>query len=384
MPRQHRPRNLWKLFLPLVVLAVYLSGGCAGLRNDLERWVDRTFGQATQRERFGWESNLDKNILARWDTAHARALRLDSLRIEPPHLESFRVADTSLALSAHAFTLRLPAGRVLEVSAGGNTPLFGELYRLTAGEPTEMIAEWDSSATLSYASGVRSDSLRLVVQSAPFATQNFRLRLSTRPALLFPVAGGDERSIRSFWGDRRDGGRRRHEGNDIFAPRGTPLLAVTDGRVSRVRNGGLGGKTVWLRDADRPVSYYYAHLSEQLVESGQYVRRGDTLGLVGNSGNARTTPPHLHFGIYGRRGARDPFPFLLGPDDAPAEPRQPPGSVTAVPNRGNHYLRYAPASNPMTIIRKLENGAPLRELATTGRFHRVVTASGEVGYVNLD
>ena len=87
-------------------------------------------------------------------------------------------------------------------------------------------------------------------------------------------------------------------------------MAAADGRITRVREGGLGGKTVWLRLDGAPVSLYYAHLDEQLTAPDARVRTGDTIGTVGNTGNARTTPPHLHFGIYGRGGAVDPFPFL--------------------------------------------------------------------------
>lgn len=71
----------------------------------------------------------------------------------------------------------------------------------------------------------------------------------------------------------------------------------------------LGGNVVWLRDPARGLTHYYAHLDTVLVASGQRVRRGDTLGTVGNTGNARATPPHLHFGLYDG-GALDPEPFL--------------------------------------------------------------------------
>ena len=86
-----------------------------------------------------------------------------------------------------------------------------------------------------------------------------------------------------------------------------------------------GEKTVWLRDGERGLSYYYAHLDSQLVRAGEYVERGDTVGLVGNTGNARTTPPHLHFGIYAN-GARDPYPYLQGEDAPPTPPAVAPGS----------------------------------------------------------
>src|SRR5690606_33068956 len=114
-------------------------------------------------------------------------------------------------------------------------------------------------------------------------------------------------------------GARKHEGVDIFGKRLTPVVASADGRVTRVGDNRLGGKVVWLRPDDRNLSLYYAHLDSQLVVSGQVVKTGDTLGLMGNTGNAITTPPHLHFGIYTSEGAVDPLPFLRpGKSDPPA------------------------------------------------------------------
>src|SRR5690606_6321435 len=122
--------------------------------------------------------------------------------------------------------------------------------------------------------------------------------LAAEPALAFPVEGRGTGAVGSFFGADRDGGARSHHGVDIFAPRGTPVLAAAEGTVSRVRETPRGGKVVWLRDEARGQNLYYAHLDSQLVAGGERVRVGDTLGLVGNTGNARTTPPHLHFGIY--------------------------------------------------------------------------------------
>jgi hypothetical protein len=68
---------------------------------------------------------------------------------------------------------------------------------------------------------------------------------------------------------------------------------------------------VFLADPERGHSLYYAHLDRQTVAAGQRVRAGDTVGFVGNTGNARTTAPHLHFGVYrAGEGAVDPFPYV--------------------------------------------------------------------------
>ncbi|THH34901.1 M23 family metallopeptidase [Neolewinella litorea] len=379
--RQHHTRSLWRLLLPLSVLLLYVSGGCSELGQRLKYWADRTFGEATPRDTYRWSRPFDKITLARWDSAYQRALD-DTLRVDLPHQEVFG-ADTAMRFSAHSLNLRLPPGRRLTVQAEG-TPPFGELFEVTPDGERERVAYWDTlSAYLSYEGhGPGPADLLLIVQSRPYPAGPYTLTLVSEPALLFPVAGRNAGSIGSFWGDRRDGGRRRHEGNDIFAPRGTPLLAVADGRVARVQNGGLGGKTVWLRDRERRLNYYYAHLDSQFVYRGQAVARGDTIGWVGNTGNARTTPPHLHFGIYAN-GARDPLPYLRAADGAPEAPAAQPGTVIQVPERGRHYLRVTPEREG-TVIRQLLGGERIRDLATTGRYHRVATAAGETGYVNFD
>jgi hypothetical protein len=134
--------------------------------------------------------------------------------------------------------------------------------------------------------------------------------LEAGPSLAFPVEGRDSRAVRSFWGADRDAGARSHQGIDVFAPRGTPVLAGADG-VAWAGENRLGGTVVFLRDPSRGQSLYYAHLDRHAVATGQRVRVGDTVGFVGNTGNARTTAPHLHFGVYRRgEGAIDPFPFV--------------------------------------------------------------------------
>jgi murein DD-endopeptidase MepM/ murein hydrolase activator NlpD len=101
------------------------------------------------------------------------------------------------------------------------------------------------------------------------------------------------------WGAPREGGRRRHQGIDLLAPAGTPLVAVADGRITRASNRerGLGGITLRLTDR-KGTSYYYAHNQRNLAHLGQRVRRGQVIALLGATGNARGGPPHLHFQIH--------------------------------------------------------------------------------------
>lgn len=126
---------------------------------------------------------------------------------------------------------------------------------------------------------------------------------------LCPVQGTV--SFTNDWGFPRSGGR-RHEGNDLFADTGTPLVAVTDATVTRTNpiERGLGGITITIT-SDAGVSWYYAHL-DQLADLtvGDRVTTGQQLGTVGNTGNARTTPPHLHIGRYANGAATNPYPYL--------------------------------------------------------------------------
>jgi hypothetical protein len=132
------------------------------------------------------------------------------------------------------------------------------------------------------------------------------LKLELGAVLPSPLRGYE---IKSFFGDRRDQGKRHHEGLDMYAPRRTPVLAVADGQAT-YRENRLGGHTIWLATS-KGVSYYYAHLERVAVGSGQRVKTGDVLGYVGDTGNAAEVGPHLHFGVYHwGTGAVDPLPML--------------------------------------------------------------------------
>ena len=141
--------------------------------------------------------------------------------------------------------------------------------------------------------------------------------LSEQPprTLPVPVKGVGMRAVRDTFGAPRPGDR-AHQGVDIFAPRGTPVISTTRGLVARIGENSLGGTVVWVLGpgGDR---HYYAHLNSVAnIKTGQRVLPGDILGTVGTTGNARSAPPHLHYGIYRRgNGAINPFPLLM---DKPA------------------------------------------------------------------
>ena len=145
--------------------------------------------------------------------------------------------------------------------------------------------------------------------------QQLRLawRLQTMPvptALPVPVEGVAARRIADTWGGPRGGGR-GHQGVDIFAKRGTTVRSTTPGLVLRIADFGIGGKHVWVL-GPAGERHYYAHLDGWAtgLRRGSRVDVGTPLGMVGNTGNAQATPPHLHYGIYDTGGARNPWPLL--------------------------------------------------------------------------
>ena len=129
--------------------------------------------------------------------------------------------------------------------------------------------------------------------------------------LRMPVVGVTPRDLDDSWHAPRDGGVRVHKGIDIFAPKGTEVIAVADGIVSYIGDQRLGGHCVWLT-TENGASFYYAHLDRWApgLYEGMELQAGDLLGYVGNTGNARYTPSHLHFGVNESDEMVNPFPLL--------------------------------------------------------------------------
>jgi SH3-like domain-containing protein len=126
---------------------------------------------------------------------------------------------------------------------------------------------------------------------------------------------------------------------------------------------------------------YYAHLDKQIAEPGQRVRTGDTIGLVGNTGNARTTVPHLHFGIYTYGGAIDPFPFVNKVIRSPEK-------VSVAINNIDKWVRNNKAINLLTApvsganyLTPLEPNTLLKVEAATAEWYKVSLPGGEKGFV---
>jgi murein DD-endopeptidase MepM/ murein hydrolase activator NlpD len=135
-----------------------------------------------------------------------------------------------------------------------------------------------------------------------------RRRLTSRK-IVFPVYG-DARPADDFGGPREIG---PHQGDDVFAPFGAPVLAVADGTLEKVGTLPISGNRLWLR-TKKGDTFFYAHLSAFSPDAvnGRKVEAGTVLGFVGNTGDAEPTPPHLHFEVHPNDGdAVDPHAYLL-------------------------------------------------------------------------
>ena len=137
--------------------------------------------------------------------------------------------------------------------------------------------------------------------------------MSMPKKLHIPVDGIKANQLTDTWGASRSQGR-SHEGIDILAPRGTKVFSSTNGLVTSLKANNLGGTVIWIM-GPAGAYHYYAHLDQHKrgLKEGDYVKKGELIGYVGNTGNARHTAPHLHYGLYldGKgRGAVNPYPYL--------------------------------------------------------------------------
>ena len=253
--------------------------------------------------------------------------------------------------TAVGYRIDLTRGRRLAIDVAYTTPepgrLFVELFERRAGQPPRRVGGAEPGQT-SFEYDVRWTGPH-VLRLQPELLRGGRYSISQRTlaSYIFPLKDRSIAAVTSGFGAPRDGGARDHHGIDIFAPRGTPVIAITDG-VVRADETPRGGRVIWLRDGRVGRNLYYAHLHDWAVESGTAVRVGDVIGYVGNTGNARTTPPHLHFGIYDR-GPSDPAPYLYRDDPVP--PR-----VTAPLDLLGDWMRVARPSARLRPVHALATG----------------------------
>jgi len=314
---------------------------------------------------------------------------LDTTALGRSWLRQARRALVRSGADALGYRIRVERGQRLEVALAGTAIRGGEVTVDLFREPPEgrgppaRIRSLEPGAPGLRHEPERDAELLLRVQPELFAFGGYEVEIRKVSALDFPVAGRDQSAVLSVFGAPRDAGRRSHHGVDIFAPRGTPVVAAAEGVVRRANETPIGGKVVWLRDRARRQSLYYAHLDSQVVRAGQRVSVGDTLGMVGNTGNARTTPPHLHFGIYRRgEGPVDPLPWIRVLDAEPAPFGADPavaGSWTR-PREDGVRLRAAPSLSA-PVVATLQRDRAVRIVGVTGSWYRVRDPEGVDGFL---
>lgn len=315
-----------------------------------------------------------------WLSAAEKSLEAP-LAISTPYKETgYFPADQAVATA-----LRFQATRGSKINIDfSKKPLkdftvFIDLWEDREGQDKRLLAYADTNGAPFHHEVDDNDAFYILrLQPELLSAGEYTLTITSGPSLTFPVPKG---KMQSFWGAARDAGARQHEGVDIFAPRRSPAVAAADGVIRRVGTNKLGGKVVFLQPHKKNYSIYYAHLDTQLVTSGQTVSAGDTLGLVGDTGNARGGAPHLHLGIYGNRAAIDPFHYINPTVKKPAEISSN-LSVLGKASRTRVMTRLqAGPSKSAGSIASLESDTFVRILSASASWYKVALPDGREGYL---
>lgn len=328
------------------------------------------------------ESDLDTTALGQdWLRAAATSLERPVQARSPFQETGYFAPDTPNAI-AYGFELQRGRRLSLEVTVTSSAAarVFVDLFAISSEDIPQRVAflEADKSALIYQ---VENDG-RYVVRVQPELLRGVRYTIVQRTlaSLPFPIPGKSTATVQSTFGAERDAGARQHQGIDIFVPHGTPATAVTAG-VARSSQNTLGGNVVWLHDSLSGRTYYYAHLDRWAIDGVSRVSAGDVLGYVGNTGNARTTPPHLHFGLY-QRGAIDPLPFLQVDDPAPSPPMNTAihlGAIVRTTANRTRFLAGPAAESPAGQM--LDRYTIARMHGITASWARVSLPDGTSGYL---
>lgn len=321
-----------------------------------------------------------------WISAGERVLQDSVLQSVPFEETGYFKAEKPTAFS---YNFKARRGELLQITARSKArqevKLFLDLFQVENTIPREVkhLASADTVA-LQITHRVKEDLTYMVrLQPELLRSGSYTITIISQPSLGFPVQGKGNDAMQSLWGAARDNGARRHEGVDIFASRGTPAVAATKGTITKVAETPIGGKVVWLSDDNANQHLYYAHLDSQLVQPGQQVEPGQVLGLVGNTGNARSTVPHLHFGIYTfGHGAVDPYPFLYKSNKTPAPLRintAQLGQWVRISKKESN-VRLSPDKNAL-LVATLSRHTAVQITGGTSDWYRVQLPNGQTGYL---
>jgi murein DD-endopeptidase MepM/ murein hydrolase activator NlpD len=260
-------------------------------------------------------AGLHETALGRdWIEASAEALEAP-VEITLPYRESIYFDPAKASSAGYRFELKRGQDLTIVVNTDTQLRYYLDLFQEISSNTTRVqpIEVSEDGTMRTY--HIRRTTIHLLrIQPELLRGGLITLTIEHGPSLAFPLEDYDLGAVISWFGAPRDGGTRRHEGIDILAPRGTKVVAPVRAYVRRFGVSARGGNVVGLMDEKRGLYIYFAHLDTQAVKRNQWVEPGDVLGTVGNTGNAITTVPHLHFGVYQRHsgwgGAVDPIDYL--------------------------------------------------------------------------
>lgn len=295
--------------------------------------------------------------------------------------------------TAVAYQLDLDRGRRLSLELTYEGPergrLFVDIFEVREGQPASRLggaevfshdpADGPAEPVLVEADVRRGGAHVIRLQPELLRGGTYTIAHRTLAAFAFPLPDRAMGRGASGFGAPRDGGARDHHGVDLFAPRGTPVVAIADGVVS-VDETSRGGRVIWLREARLGRNLYYAHLNDWAVQSGDRVRVGDVIGYVGNTGNAITTPPHLHFGVY-NRGPTDPQPYLYRDDPELSRRTAPQTALGTWVTVADLARWFRPIDGERTAV---PQAGEVRVLAARGQDYRVALPNGIEGLLRAD
>lgn len=364
-----------RIYLYIVLGTVALFTACKGITK-----VTDAITNPSAREMYAREFKKQPTVIGQWEAAYISAQQ-DSLTINLPYGE--KGAFNPYRPLAYSYNVNMQEGEVLVAATALDSVqqrVFTDVFEYNDATYTHVEANHSDNTNVFYEIK-NSGMYKVVIQPEIAANTGFFINIYKKPRYGFPVLGKSNEAVGSFFGMERDGGKRKHEGIDIFAKRGTPVVAVTNGTITRTGNQGLGGKQVWQRDGLFNYAIYYAHLDSITATDGRTAKIGDTLGFVGNTGNAFGTPPHLHFGIYKSfSGAVNPLPFVYKGDIVTQ--KQFPKNYTAV------IVKAKSAANirkgPETTFTKVGNVAINDTLILLGQHKdwlHIQTTAGQKAYI---
>lgn len=366
----------------LMVIPAFLMFGCAEVKSVVKEGytaVAETVNPLTPREKYVKELSAIPEIAQQWQQSYDLALG-DSLQVTLPYAERgyFR-PNQSPAYSYEMLLLQGESVQLGVVTDSNSDRLFIDVFIRSDEGWERFLSNENAEHSVSFPA-LASGLYKVIIQPELSLNSRFVLRMDKSPLYAFPVSGKGNKDIGSFWGMERDGGKRKHEGIDIFAKRGTPVIAVTEGKITYTGEKGIGGKQVWLLDRNFGTHVYYAHLDGIVTADGADVKAGDTLGFVGNTGNARTTSPHLHFGVY-RGGAVNPLPFVYKVNK---------GANTQLPYsfktekllvKSPANLRMSPTAKSV-VVGNAGKGETITLLGQSNDWLHVLTETGKRAFIN--